>query len=125
MPGMGISCGGFPGGDGYQFNGVFGQYVVVLPEQDMVIAVTSGNEKLFEDRTLRHIHDCFCQRDSLSETPLPVNMSDLRQLRKELEGLYVVRGLKPPEVPAKKAFYHTFFQPPAAQTALSPISRPL
>ena len=103
---------GLPWGDGYQFNGVFGQYVVVLPEQDMVIAVTSGNEKLFEDRTLRHIHDCFCQRDSLSETPLPVNMSDLRQLRKELEGLYVVRGLKPPEVPQKKLFITRFFSRP-------------
>ena len=29
----------------YQFNGAYGQYVVILPEQDMVIAILSGERK--------------------------------------------------------------------------------
>lgn len=31
----------------YQFNGAYGQYVVILPEQDMVIAILSGERNMF------------------------------------------------------------------------------
>ncbi len=31
----------------YQFNGAFGQYVVILPEQDMVVALLSGERNMF------------------------------------------------------------------------------
>ena len=37
----------FPLPGAYQFNGIFGQYVVVLPQQDMVVALLGGNESLF------------------------------------------------------------------------------
>ena len=36
----------FPAPHSYQFNGVFGQYAVVLPELDMVIATTGRGRLL-------------------------------------------------------------------------------
>ncbi|MBQ9832193.1 MAG: serine hydrolase [Clostridia bacterium] len=52
----------------YQFNGAFGQYVIVIPEFDAVAAIFSGNESLFsESQLLSLFHDCF----ALS-SPLPL-----------------------------------------------------
>ena len=54
---------------GYQFNGAFGQYVVVLPKYDAVVAVFSGSAKLFAQGTLtEHINACF---EGASSEPLP------------------------------------------------------
>lgn len=49
----------FPAPHSYQFNGVFGQYAVVLPELDMVIATTGGDASLFFNRVLDAIDDFF------------------------------------------------------------------
>lgn len=99
---------GLAWGTGYQFNGVFGQYVAVLPEQDMVVAVTSGNEQLFEDRTLLHVRECFCREGVLSETPLTLNAGDTRSLRETMERLHVIPELRPePEEPV--SFFQRLF----------------
>ena len=99
---------GLAWGTGYQFNGVFGQYVAVLPEQDMVVAVTSGNEQLFEDRTLLHVQECFCREGVLSETPLTLNAGDTRSLRETMERLHVISELRPePEEPV--SFFQRLF----------------
>lgn len=86
---------GLAWGNGYQFNGVFGQYVAVLPEQDMVVAVTSGNDQLFEDNTLRYLEECFCIPGALSDHPLPPNPRETRALRKTLESLWVISEMRP------------------------------
>lgn len=39
----------------YQFNGAFGQYVVVIPRYDMVLAIYSGSAQLFADGSLLDI----------------------------------------------------------------------
>lgn len=92
---------GLPWGDGCQFNGVFGQYVVILPEEDMVVAVTSGNGQLFEDRTLTHIRECFCT-GALSSSPLLHDPEGIRSLSGLLTSLHVVSELKPPVLPKKR-----------------------
>lgn len=108
---------GLAWGRGCQFNGVFGQYVVILPEQDMVIAVTSGNGQLFEDRTLLHIRECFCKPGGLSHHPLPSNPAGIRSLRALLEHLHVVAELKAELPPEEK---NSFFWRRPVRPAASP-----
>lgn len=45
--GYGYSIWGGPTQDSYQFNGAFGQHLVISPKQDMVIALTSGSQTMF------------------------------------------------------------------------------
>lgn len=88
----------FPAPRSYQFNGVFGQYAVVLPEYDMVIATTGGDSALFYNRVLRAIDRFFgsgaparfafwreqnpaCGVSRLCRDPLPDNPAALRLLR--------------------------------------------
>ena len=54
-PGMehyGFQVWSFPAQDSFQLNGMFGQYAVVLPEHDMVVAATGGDPALFSNRVL-------------------------------------------------------------------------
>ena len=57
---------------GFQFNGAFGQYVVVMPKYDAVVAIFSGSAKLFAQGTLsEYISACFAgaQDQPLLESP--------------------------------------------------------
>lgn len=49
----------FPAAGSYQYNGVFGQYVIVLPERDMVVAATGGDAALFFNGVLKAVNDYF------------------------------------------------------------------
>lgn len=111
---------GLSWGSGCQFNGVFGQYVVLLPEQDMVIAVTSGNDELFEDRTLQHIRECFCSDGALSDHPLPSSASGIRSLRQYTQGLHVIPELRREPVPAEKPGFFARLRRPAAEEPTLP-----
>ncbi len=88
----------FPAPRSWQFNGVFGQYAVALPEYDMVIAATGGDSALFFNRVLRAIDRFFGSGSTLSfalwreqnpayrlcrlcRDPLPDNPAALRALR--------------------------------------------
>lgn len=88
----------FPAPRSYQFNGVFGQYAVVLPELDMVIATTGGDASLFFNRVLDAIDGFFgsgaseryarwrkehpdCRAGRLCRDPLPDDVKALRLLR--------------------------------------------
>lgn len=72
---------------GYQFNGAFGQYVVVLPEYDAVAAIYSGSTQLFaEGQLLQMLEKCFWGAD---DKPLPVNLQSEAALSARLQGLRV------------------------------------
>ncbi len=72
------------GDDAYQFNGAFGQYVVMLPKLDAVVALFSGSAKLFAEGELnRLIRAClFGAGDAL-----PENRAAHASLENKLESL--------------------------------------
>jgi CubicO group peptidase (beta-lactamase class C family) len=67
----------------YRGDGAFGQFCVVLPEQDTVIAITAGvsNMQAVLDRIWRHL------LPAIAATPLPANLADQEQLCDTLAGL--------------------------------------
>lgn len=75
----------------YQFNGAYGQYVVILPEQDMVIAILSGERNMFATGgVIAEIGRSFAKH-SLSDRPLPPGTAALR-LARELRTLRAMPG---------------------------------
>lgn len=70
----------------YQFNGMFGQNVVILPDLDMVIAATGGSRTMFpESRAMDIIMDYFGGPDCpVSSQPLPADETGLKQLKQFL-----------------------------------------
>lgn len=85
----------------YQFNGLFGQYVIVLPQRDMVIAVTSGSPHLFTDCSAEIIERYFGDNaPTFSEKPLPNNLRHLRALKNTLSHLYTIHETAPKKEPA-------------------------
>lgn len=112
----------------YQFNGVFGQYVIVLPERDMVIAMTSGSQNLFSDCSSDIVEEYFGDgAPAFSEMPLPNDIPALRSLRVTLENLYAIRETAP-KPPEKERFLRSlagrFFQQEKAEK-LSPAAASL
>lgn len=88
--------------DAYQFNGVFGQYVIVLPQRDMVIAITSGSENLFSDCSSDIVEQYFGDdAPAFSDFPLKNNPRAVRSLTETLDHLYLISETAP--VPAQKA----------------------
>jgi CubicO group peptidase (beta-lactamase class C family) len=70
---------------GYQFNGVFGQYVVVLPEYDAVAAIFSGSIQLFAQTDLMQLLTaCFWGG---ADAPLPEYAQGQQSLTKYLSSL--------------------------------------
>lgn len=69
----------------FQFNGAFGQYVVVMPKHDAIVAIFSGSANLFASGTLGgHIQKLFAQA---SEQTLPPDPAAHAALRERLAGL--------------------------------------
>ena len=61
---------------------MLGQYVIVLPERDMVLALTSGSPSLFADETCHIVEKYFGDgAKELSDGPLPNDIRALRSLR--------------------------------------------
>ena len=49
--------------EGYMFNGMFGQYVIVLPKQQLVIALNGGCDSFFaRDEVIQLIKKCFVEK---------------------------------------------------------------
>lgn len=73
----------------YQFNGMFGQNVVILPDLDMIIATTGGSRTMFpESRTMDIIMEYFGGDDCpISNYPLPPDENAHKQLKHFLEQL--------------------------------------
>ncbi|MDL2258441.1 glycosyltransferase [Eubacteriales bacterium OttesenSCG-928-K08] len=69
----------------YMFNGAFGQYLIMLPHEDAVVAVFSGTSRLFAQGSMSYyVEDCF---ENASDKPLEENPAELRMLSGALENL--------------------------------------
>lgn len=72
----------------YNFNGMFGQYVIVLPKSDMVVAITGGSQNLMpESGTLGLVQDTFGRKELLSDAPLPKDICALKSMVRTIQGL--------------------------------------
>lgn len=73
---------------GYQFSGMFGQRVVVLPRRDMVIAITAGSQEIFTDRIAKITASYFGEgAPEYGDGPIVAKPGAHRSLRKVLESL--------------------------------------
>ncbi len=98
--GYGYQIWNFGAKDAYQYNGVFGQYVIVLPACDMVVAITSGSQNLFSDCSCKIVEKYFGdQAAGLTGHALPNNIMALRSLKNTLENLYVIPDTAPKPQP--------------------------
>lgn len=72
---------------GYMMNGMFGQYVLVFPEQDTVVAINSGSDNLFADPELvALVEKYFVHGKARKLMPLDkMAFNRLRKLEGELE----------------------------------------
>lgn len=120
--GYGYQLWNFNAKGAYQFNGIFGQYVIVLPERDMVVAITSGSPNLFYDRSCEIVEEYFGDgAPDFSPAPLPNNIPALRSLRETLDRLYAIPETAP-RPPERETLLHTLagrLFPKEPQAALS------
>lgn len=80
----------------YQFNGVFGQFVIVLPERDMVVAMTGGSQNLFSDPSSEIVAKFFGDKSpAFSDAPLNNEIPVLRELSSTVSHLYNIRETAP------------------------------
>ena len=91
--------------DGYMFNGMFGQYVIVLPEQDMVIALNGGCDSFFaKPEILQIVKRLFVDEKRPFESS-KADFSELQRIDGSLE------------------FRKPVFQPPEVKTGFQRIAR--
>lgn len=110
--GYGYQIWSFGAKSAYQFNGMLGQYVIVLPERDMVLAITSGSPSLFADETCHIVEQYFGDAaKGISDGPLPNDIRALRSLRGALGALYAIRETapKPRRISALAHAWRRFF----------------
>ena len=102
----------------YQYNGVFGQYVTVLPQHDMVVAMTSGSQNLFADDSGEIIKKYFGDdAREIANHPLPKNSKALHSLKNRLENLYAIRETAPkPQAENRLAALFRRFLPRQAES---------
>ena len=67
--------------NGFIMNGMFGQYVIVYPERNMVIALNSGSDNMFIDPDLIALTDKYFLNNRARKL-LPLNRMALNRLRK-------------------------------------------
>lgn len=78
----------FPIDSAYEFNGMFGQYVVIIPKFDVVVAVTAGSQNLFpEGSTFNIIRRYFSSEEFFYDKPLSTNKKALKSYVKTLKSL--------------------------------------
>ena len=71
----------FPIEGAYQFNGMFGQYVLVIPKYNMVVVVTSGNSNIFpEGSTLEILYKFLTDNNLFTNNSLLQNISSYKKL---------------------------------------------
>ncbi|MBQ6933463.1 MAG: serine hydrolase [Clostridia bacterium] len=67
--------------NGYMMNGMFGQYVIVYPEQNIVIALNSGSDNMFSDPEIIRLTEKYFVNNKARKL-LPLNRLALNRLRK-------------------------------------------
>ncbi len=101
--GYGYQLWNFPVPGAYQFNGVFGQYVVVLPHLDAVVAVTSGSQNFVSDDGSAIIAEYFAEGAAgFHDEPLAPNLHALRKLKDTTAHLYSLPEMAPPPPQQRK-----------------------
>ena len=66
----------------YLFNGILGQNVIVLPDLDMVVVTTGGNDCLFKTSTVISLVERYFEREKYQpKGELPADRNALRSLR--------------------------------------------
>lgn len=68
-------------GSGFMLNGMFGQYVLCFPQQDIVIALNSGADNMFADPDLVALAEKYFVKGRAKKL-LPLNRAALARLRK-------------------------------------------
>ena len=84
----------------YMFNGMFGQYVIVYPDRDLIVAMNAGNGHLFTDS---FAYQAVCRHfapSALKTVPLPENKDEAARLAFTLQNLHFAQA-----VPAYTAPY--------------------
>lgn len=81
---------------GYDFNGIFGQYAIVLPRQDMVVAVTAGSQNLFPEGSILHLVQRYFDGEQLSASALRRDKRADRALARTTASLRHLSGVFAP-----------------------------
>ncbi len=123
--GYGYQIWNFAANGAYQYSGVFGQYVIILPERDMVLAITSGSQDLFTDCSGDIVEQYFGDVAScFSDHPLPNNIKALQSLRKTLNQLYAIKETAPePQPPASLRQFLSRILKGKKQEEIPPIAK--
>ena len=86
----------------FLFNGMLGQNIIVLPDADMVVVTTGGNDCLFKNSTIISLVDrYFAGRDFAPDGPLPPQPRALGELRRFQASARNLQGTFPPARPRR------------------------
>ena len=106
------------------FNGMFGQYVVVAPDLDLVLAVNAGAGNLFtRSRSYTAVRE-FLKAVARAPAPLPADPAADARLAFTAAHLHFGEAVPEPPVPVRHPWYarvRNALFPPAAPSAPSPI----
>lgn len=99
---------------GYIYNGLFGQYVACMPQQDIVLVITAGSDNLFINSNVFSIftHTFNC---SFSAQPLPRNYRAQKELA-QLCAQLTYGKLPQKQKSAWEQRFQQFFVPPKPNT---------
>lgn len=82
----------------YAMNGVFGQYVIVLPRHDLVIAMTAGSATMFLEGSIMELVKRYFDDDkAMHGAPLPIDKGACLQLVRQCRSLIYERKKAPPK----------------------------
>ena len=119
----------FPSDGAYQFNGMFGQYLVVIPNYNFVIVVFGGSNNIMpEGSSIEIIRQYFGTDHAFSNHALPLNINALRSLRAVQKNLICLRkSVLPPAAPVERGIFlsvHRFLnRKKFSQPSLSSVER--
>ncbi|MCH4239722.1 MAG: beta-lactamase family protein [Oscillospiraceae bacterium] len=98
--GYGYQLWKFPVSDAFQYSGVYGQHVIILPRLDAVVAMTGGSQTFVTDEASTITEKYFADHaDGFHGEPLKPNIHALRRLKDITEHLYSVQETMPPQPP--------------------------
>ena len=112
----------------FQYSGIYGQHVFVLPHLDAVVAMTSGSQTFVSDEASSLTEKYFSLgAEGFHDTPLPQNLNALRKLKNTLTHLYAAPDTAPLHAESgSQSLLQRLLPPPAAASRPVPeAARPL